>query len=200
MCLLPQSASEPADVEQPPESTDCRAQDPPCGWIHGPLYEGLFLYSLAYTREPDQSGEELRGFTIGAGPYDGEPNEFWGSLAGGLWLSAQHVLSQEIYGAGFELAPQIPIGPVSLGCRYKLGLEYRTSEPDEGFGGMASVGGEFGIWIGRRVQLVVAADREFGFPSGTSNRVQWMIRFGGPEDRWWPRWWPFTAKEKKKVN
>ena len=160
----------------PEEEFDCRSKKPPCGWLWGAMHEELGYFSVSRTRENDLGGEYLRGVTVGHG-VTGDSLTKFGRFSAGLWLSGQKAENLEIFGIGIDLSiPRFALGPARIAPRFQAGLEYRTSDPHQGLASLLSVGGEFGLWIGRRVQVAVTADREFNLPGGTSNRVGFVFR------------------------
>ena len=156
----------------------CEQEDPPCGWTWGPISEERILFSIERTGETDPGGEYLRGFKAGFGTWDETESEFGGG-AGTYWLAFKQGDNLKVYGMGVDAGLLIiPLGPVRVFPRLKVGLEYRADPPDSGPTGLVGMGVEFGVWLGRGLELAVIADRDFGFPSGTRNQVGFVLRIG----------------------
>src|SRR5262245_28020733 len=65
----------------------------------------------------------------------------------------------------------------SFWVRPFVGLEYRRSEPDDGFGALAAIGGEFIIRPRGWMQIALSVDRLFS-TLGTSNQAGLAFRWG----------------------
>jgi hypothetical protein len=173
----------PTAAETDEDPDPCKHDDPPCGWAWGPISEERIVFSVERTRGMDPGAEYLRGFKLGFGKWDETSSEFGGG-AGIYWLAFERGDSLDVYGVGVDAnVLMIPIGPVRIGPRLKVGLEYRAAAPDNGLTGLVGMGIDCGVWLGRGVELAVVAGREFGFPSGTQNRVGFVFRLAVRP--WW---------------
>lgn len=155
----------------------CLNKTPPCGKTWGALHEDLAYFSAIRTNQHAPGGHHLRGIVVTAG--DTGP---WGprsvlSGAFGYWLSVEQSTELDVYGIGLHFAGfDLPFGPFRIGPRVGAGVEYRTAGPDPGFAGVLLLGGEMGVWFGRRVKMLGFADRHFNQPGETSNRVGFELR------------------------
>jgi hypothetical protein len=152
------------------------------------MEKDLSLWTVAATRKTDAGGEELDGFRLEAALWDERlDNCEFGCMTVGFWASRQAGDIQRIHGGGLDFGLFImPLGPVRIFPRAKVGLEYRAEPPHDGLGGLFGIGMEGGVWIRDRVFISVTADREFALPSGTTDQVGIGISMGTPEYRWWP--------------
>ena len=124
-------------------------------------------YSLVYSVEglsgDDPNGVSLQGLRVSVGPWI--EDEYYGRVC--FWGAYQHGDEQTVSSAGGELAMGLPLGPFRILPRFRVGFEYRAQAPDDGIAGLAGLGIELSVWLGRHLQLAVSRDRDFGFPSGT---------------------------------
>ncbi len=188
LACLPLSASEvggetsPALKEPPVEAAvegradGSRAPDrarPRSAW--GPHAESR-IYGLSYVEEDEPDGTRLQGISLLWSSWD-ETVDFNGGL--GWWVAWQDGGGQTIYSGGFEATwlPWVPQAPVRFGPRFRLGLEHRRSDPDEGFGGLAAGGVELAFWIGDSFQIAVIADREWPFRAAARTQLGLALRF-----------------------
>jgi hypothetical protein len=146
----------------------------------GTRYEQRMVWVEA-TRETDPSGIRLEGLRLSWAVISGSDDDF-GPMGMSLYLDHRIGDDQRVTGSGLQLLlPYLPVGSqgsVAVGLRFKLGIEHRSSAPDDGFGRVAGIGAELGVWAGTRIQFVLMVDREFGFSSGTRNQVAAGVRFG----------------------
>ena len=164
-------------VSEGSDAPDDDAQTPP--WWRGPFEEDVCLVSVDRTSETDPSDQELRGLRLAWRCWQDEYDDMIGIGAGGFYLGAKEGKEQQVVDLGMELSLlNIAAGPVRFGPRIRLGLEHRDSEPHRGIGGVSSVGFQVVVWLGKRFQLGVLADREFGFESGTRDQLAFSVRFG----------------------
>jgi hypothetical protein len=133
------------------------------------------LYGLSYIEEDDTDGTRLQGISLLWSSWD-ETVDFNGGL--GFWLAAQDGGSQTIFGGGIEVSwiPWVPRAPVRLGPRFRLGLEHRRRDPDEGYGGLFAAGAEAAFWIGRRLQVALMVDQEIPFRADDRTQVGVALR------------------------
>jgi hypothetical protein len=159
-----------ADPEKPVDPPDRPFSE---SYPFGPGEESR-VFSLEALSGDDPGGVPLQGFRGAWGSQ--EEDEIFGRV--GLWGAYQHGDDQSVTSAGMEVgAPMLPLGPVRLGPRFRLGLESRSAPPDDGLAALAGIGLEIGFWFGRHVQLAVAWDRDFGFPSGTRDVTGIALRW-----------------------
>ena len=139
----------------------------------GPHAEST-LYGFSYIEEDEPDGTRLQGISLLWSSWD-ETVDFSGGL--GVWLSAQTGDSQTVIGAGAEvtLYPWVFQAPVRFGPRFRLGVEHRRRDPDDGFGGLFAIGVEGAIWIGGSFQIALTIDREMSFPA--EDRTQFGLSF-----------------------
>ncbi|HYV20812.1 MAG TPA: ankyrin repeat domain-containing protein [Verrucomicrobiae bacterium] len=122
----------------------------------------------------DPDGVSLQGLRGGYGLH--AEDEYIGRV--GFWGAYQRGEGQTVASGGAEVGfPMLPWGPVRIGPRFRLGLEHRAAPPDDGLAALAGIGFEVGLWFGRHVQLAVAWDRDFGFPSGTRDVTGIALRW-----------------------
>lgn len=165
--------NEPEDEEEVPQA------EPEKPWWRGPFGEDVTLISVDRTRETDPSGERLRGIRFALRMWQDEYDDLAGIVGGGYYLTIKEGKTRKIFDAGVELHLfNTAVGPVRLGPRLRLGLEYRDDEPDQGIGGVFAIGWNVAVWLNKRIQLAIMADREFGFPSGTRNQIGFSFRIG----------------------
>lgn len=156
----------------------CRSSKPPCGWLWGPANENVPYLSVSRTHEVDAGGEHLYGITLASGELDyfSEAHPYL-PFGIALELSLEQGKRLSIFGTDLKFAgPVLSAGPVRIGPRAGIGVEYRTHDPDPGAAGLFTIGGELGVWVGRRVELVSFVDREFDLPGRTTNRVGVELR------------------------
>jgi hypothetical protein len=189
LACLPLTAAEvteeigPAIKEPPAEeaaveesANESRAPDrarPRSAW--GPHAESR-IYGLSYIKEDEPDGTRLQGISLLWSNWD-ETVDFNGGL--GWWVAYQDGGGQTIYSGGFEAtwSPWVPRAPLRFGPRFRLGLEHRRSDPDEGFGGLAAAGVELAFWIGDSLQIAVIADREWPFRAEDRTQFGVALRF-----------------------
>ena len=169
--------------------------DVPNPWKLGPRDQERMVFSLDRVTTVDASGETLRGFRVSGGTWD-EPNGdmlyggrglFWARFLGGE--------TQRMYGAGFDGGVILfPLGPTRVLFLFGLGVQHRRDPPARGYEGKGSIGAEVACWIGRKWNVAISAERDFGFSSGTRNAI-------GIELRWAPKvTYDYSQQQKKASN
>ncbi len=135
--------------------------------------QGFLSFALA--REEETDGEMLQGPRLGWGLWD-EEDEIGGVS---LYLSSVGGEHQRISRVGFEGLGFLtwPIGPVRIFPTYGLGIEYRSHDPDSGYGGLGAVGLETAIWLGKHLQLGARLEREFEFRSDDRTAFTFSLKW-----------------------
>jgi hypothetical protein len=151
---------------EPPASTEKEPQ-------FGPGNESL-VYSIESLQGDDPDGVHLTGLRASFGRW--VEDEFYERAF--LWGAFQQGENQKVTSAGAEFALGPPFGPFRVMPRFRLGFEHRAEPPDDGFAGLAGIGIELNLWLGRHLQVAVSTDRDFGFPSGTRNLTGLALRWG----------------------
>ena len=162
------AAFTPVPVAASGEQQDPEESSAQFAW--GPHAESR-VYGVSYIEEDEPDGTTLQGVSVLWSNWDETIRLFNGGF--GLWLAAQEGDSQTVLGGGVEvsLTPWVPRAPLRFGPRFRFGLEHRSRDPDDGFGGLFAVGVEAALWIGRSVQIAVTVDRELLFPADDRTQV-----------------------------
>ena len=170
-----QLCAEPADDPDGQETNEEEQTQP---WWRGTFGKEISLVSIDRTIETDPSDEDLRGVRLAFRSWQDYYDDMLGMGGGGFYLGKKEGREQDVIDLGVELSlMNIAAGPVRFGPRFRLGLEHRDSEPHRGTGGVGAVGFQIAVWLGRRIQIAVLWDREFGFESGTRNQLAFSFRF-----------------------
>ncbi len=147
----------------------------------GPQKSNHF-FTAGYARETDPGGSRLEGWRVATG--------LWDEIGGykiALYMMGETGDDQSVYGVGADLMLYPPWkNPLRIGFPLvRLGIEHRSSDPQDGLSGIFGVGTEVGLWIGKSWQVSATVIREFGFPSGTRDEVGINIRWLHPGSSVW---------------
>jgi hypothetical protein len=170
---------EKGDSAQSPEHGENQEDNEPPAhtpyWYVGEEDYWHRLLSGGYARQWDPDHGALAGPTISWGCW------MEGEVTGGfsVWLTSVAGGDQRVTTAGVEMLGPVtfPIGPVLILTTVRIGLENRQAPPHDGFGGLAALGLETGVWLSKHWQVALRAERELAFPSADRNQVVLQLRW-----------------------
>ncbi len=179
MCLLSFSWDLAAAEEKEAEQDRSLVSEKVLQW--GPQKSNHF-FTAGYARETDPGGPDLEGWRVATG--------LWDEIGGykiALYMMSETGGDQDVYGIGADLMLYPPWkNPVRIGFPLvRLGIEHRSSDPQDGIGGIFGIGTEVGLWVDQSWQISATVIREFGFPSGTRDEVGINIRWLHPGSSVW---------------
>lgn len=99
------------------------------------------------------------------------------------WISWKSNDEQAVWslGLGGEYPGAVAWGPVRLLPRFALGFEYRTQDPDHGFGVFVGAGPSLDVWISRHMAMSVGVERRFSYPGNDTTQWGFTLRFVGAD-------------------
>ena len=147
----------------------------------GPQKSNHF-FTAGYARETDPGGPSLEGWRVATGLWDET-----GGYKVALYMMGETGDDQDVFGIGADLMLFPPWkNPLRIGFPLvRLGIEHRSSDPQDGISGIFGIGTEIGLWIGKSWQVSATVVREFGFPSGTRDEVGINVRWLHSGDSIW---------------
>ena len=180
MAWLPSSAPEqPAPSEPPALSTPAKAE-PEFSPYWKPLSEVRGLVDLSYLSQDED--DPYRGFKLGSGLLWEEPCKkgLVRRLRVESFLSGRRNDDRIIWSLGvldFDVPFALAWGPARLTAKGTFGFEYRTGDPNHGFGVFLGIGTAGQVWLGRNLLLSVGIERQFAYDGSDNNQIGFGLRY-----------------------
>lgn len=146
----------------------------PSPTVHAEYVSGL---AVGLVREQDLEGApDLDGVRVSFVAFSRGRSSKYG-FVGSWYAEWKESPRQEILEGGLEIAiPHFTFSRVGFGPRVRAAIQERAEPPHRGTDVVVGAGLEVGVWLSRRAQLALLADRSVGFEGGTRSSYSLNLR------------------------